>query len=176
MSPTIYPPLTTEVKQPSLAAKPRIEFLDCLRGLAALYVVAHHLPLASFPRIVPPAWLEPLIHNGFTGVTLFFIISAFTLCLTLDGRQRAPHSTSNFYVRRLFRIVPLYYVWLAASFALAIVGRWGFDKLPRSSFDLLLYTGFGYNFFSGRQEGLVFSSWTLAVEMVFYAVFPFFSN
>lgn len=153
--------------------KPRLDFIDCLRGCAALYVVAYHLVLVPSPHLRLPSWLSPWLHNGGSGVTLFFIISAFTLCFTLDGRQDQPHSTYNFYVRRLFRILPLYYVWLLLMIGFSLWAYGGLHGIWVERKALVLYSTFTYNFFPAYREGLVWASWTLGVEMVFYAVFPF---
>ena len=91
--------------------------------------------------------------------------------MTLDGRQEAPHSTYNFYVRRIFRIVPLYYVWLS----IMVVWFWGISFASIRAFKLtfLLYALFGYNFVGGNQTGLVWASWTLGIAMLFYLAFPY---
>lgn len=147
----------------------RLDFIDALRGFAALYVLVYHTAMVPKPTLTVPHWLEPLIHNGGTGVTLFFVISAFTLCYTLDGRQRESLSTRKFYIRRIFRIVPLYYLWLLFM----VFYWWGYPALLQHKGDLLLYSTFTYNFVPGQQYGLVWASWTLGIEMVFYALFPF---
>ncbi|MBD2767993.1 acyltransferase [Hymenobacter sp. BT664] len=139
--------------------------------MAALYVLAFHTALMPTPQLEVPAWSRPLLLYGGSGVTLFFVISAFTLCLTMDGRQNAPYSTRNFYVRRILRIVPLYYMWLAIRFAL----DWGltFTAFRAYKVPLLLYAVFGYSFVPGHQEGLVWASWALGIEVIFYLLFPF---
>jgi peptidoglycan/LPS O-acetylase OafA/YrhL len=140
--------------------------------LAACYVIAYHAVLVPNPQLKIPGWLAPFLLNGGTGVILFFLISGFTLCLTLDGRQHRPHSTYNFYVRRIFRITPLYYVWLIGM-AVVFWGSVGpLVAIRAYKLTFLLYALFGYNFVPGQQEGLVLASWTLGVEMVFYALFP----
>lgn len=155
--------------QPVKLIKPRLDFVDSLRGLAALYVIAYHLAYIPKTPLGLPNWLAPWLLNGFTGVTLFFVISAFTLCLTLDGRQQSPGSTRKFYIRRFFRIAPLYYVWLV----LMGIFYWGLTNLRKWKYDFILFSTFTYNFFPRRQDGLVWASWTLGVEVIFYAVFPF---
>jgi len=155
------PPTKTHTK--------RLDFVDSLRGLAALYVILFHMVLVPTTKLILPKWLEPLIMNGGTGVTLFFIISAFTLCYTLQFQRNENNYLRKFYLRRIFRILPLYYVLLIVSFGLTH----SFRHILHYRYDLLLYSTFGYNFVPGKQEGLVWASWTLGVEMVFYAIFPF---
>jgi peptidoglycan/LPS O-acetylase OafA/YrhL len=143
----------------------RLHFIDALRGLAALYVVFFHMVVIG--HLPEPALLAPLITNGGTGVTLFFVVSAFTLCLTLHGRTGESGWVRRFYTRRVFRIVPLYVLWLVVMVMYRWQGHWyGHAR------ELLLYGAFGFNFFPRFQEGLVYASWTLGVEMVFYFFFP----
>lgn len=154
-----------------LPKESRLGFVDSLRGLAALYVVVLHVAVIPKPNLAIPVWFAPWVHNGLTSVTMFFVISAFTLCLTLDGNIGRENSTYRFYMRRIFRIVPLYYVWLVVM----AVWWWGlsFAALRAYKLTFILYATFGYNFVPGQQNGLVWGSWTLGIEMIFYLAFPF---
>jgi peptidoglycan/LPS O-acetylase OafA/YrhL len=137
----------------------RLEFVDALRGLAALYVFAYHLllqPYLNAPRVV-----QLVANSGVSGVALFFVASAFTLCHALRSRQGEPRAITRFYVRRFFRIAPLFYSWLAFMI-------WQNGVPDTLSLDVL----FAFNFVPSAVWGTVPLSWTLGVEMVFYAVFP----
>lgn len=166
---SILPPAEPIVQ--TAPAKKRLPFMDSLRGLAALYVVCFHVAMLPSQQFILPDWLRPFIVNGATGVQLFFVISGFTMCLTQDARQHLPHSAYNFYIRRFFRIAPLYYAWLVLMIALT----WGisFASFNAQKVYIALYALFGYNFVPGHQHGLVGASWTLSVEVVFYLFFPF---
>ena len=77
-----------EAKQATLgAAAPaknrRLEFLDALRGLAAAYVLMYHMVFVAQPNLALPRWVEKVAHAGGSGVTLFFIVSAFSLYYTM---------------------------------------------------------------------------------------------
>ena len=167
-------PLTFQLDHPASrspkgapADTSRLLWIDVLRGFAACYVLLFHV--AELPRYRPQvsAWLSPFVGAGWSGVTLFFVLSAYTLCVTADRRRSDPKWIRCFYVRRVFRIVPLYYVWVAVMAWLT----WG-TKVPEHARSLLLYAGFGFNLLPEHQNGLVWASWTLGVEMLFYAVFP----
>ncbi len=146
----------------------RFDYVDALRGLAALYVVLYHLALIPQPNLAVPGWASPFILTGGSGVTLFFIVSAFTLSLSMRRRGQEQHPTLNFYLRRLFRIVPLYYTWLALSLLRDALGF----GVTYSWKTILLDAFFGFNFIPGKEAGIVWASWTLGVEMIFYLLFP----
>jgi peptidoglycan/LPS O-acetylase OafA/YrhL len=146
----------------------RFAFIDTLRGLAALYVCLYHLALLPNPDLDVPYWAKQIVLTGATGVTLFFVVSAFTLCYSMQARSDSPNPIYEFYVRRIFRIVPLFYLWIIISLI-----RDAYILGVKHSFaDTLLSTFFVFNFIPGKQGGFVWASWTLGVEMLFYLVFP----
>jgi len=146
----------------------RIESVDALRGIAALYVLLYHLALIPQPHLGVPQWAARYVLTGGTGVTLFFIVSAFCLCLSMKTHQNEQSPITKFYVRRIFRIVPLFYVWLAVSW----VRDWVVHGICHPWWEVLLNASFAFNFVPGKNEGFVWASWTLGVEMVFYLLFP----
>jgi hypothetical protein len=91
--------------------------LDCLRGLAILLVLFFHAT-----GIVAPAgeshgpWLS-FIYSGHTGVTLFFVLSAFLLSrpFLLQARGGRPAGWKHFWERRALRILPLYFCAVAVG-------------------------------------------------------------
>ena len=96
-------------------SKRRLEFLDALRGLAAAYVVIYHTIAIPQPSLGLPMWARTLVMGGYTGVTLFFMVSAFSLYLTMPLRLKESHPTRAFYMHRFFRIAPLFYAILLAT-------------------------------------------------------------
>ncbi|RQQ50620.1 acyltransferase family protein [Burkholderia stagnalis] len=148
---------------------PKLGFIDSLRGFAALYVLLFHFSLITTPTAVAPRWLAPFTGLGGSGVTLFFIVSAFTLCLSTDTRKQDESTPLlNYYLRRLFRIAPLFYVWIVLY---CIRDKLVFDvvhspaEIARSLFFML-------NLSPGHEQGFVWASWTIGVEMLFYVFFP----
>lgn len=134
-------------------------FINTLRGIAALWVVVFHMALVPAFRPMLPAGLADFVMAGSHGVTLFFVISAFTLSHSIRDRTGEPNSTLAFYFRRAFRIVPLFYFWLLLS---VIRDAWllGIGQPGKS---IVLSILFGFNFFPSKQEGIVWASWTLGV-------------
>src|SRR5207247_6499470 len=91
----------------------RIPMLDGLRGIASLMVVAFHfgphvarLPESHFQFLhqLPTLW--------FKGVDLFFVLSGFLISGILVNARHSPRYFQTFYLRRAFRIFPLYYLVL----------------------------------------------------------------
>src|SRR5450432_562915 len=148
----------------------RLAFIDSLRGIAALYVVIFHITLVPKFKSTIPDLIKPLVLNGWSGVTLFFVISAFTLCYTFQEKHSEKSPVMSFYLRRGFRILPLYYTWLFVM-CFMMFGWDLFSGIWLIKKSLVLYIIFGFNFFPRKQEGLVWASWTLGVEMIFYLFF-----
>ncbi|WP_414444091.1 acyltransferase family protein [Burkholderia sp. 22PA0106] len=148
---------------------PKLGFIDSLRGLAALYVLLYHLTPITTPHAVPPQWLAPFTELGGSGVTLFFVVSAFTLCLSMDMRKQDESTPLlNYYLRRFFRIAPLFYVWMVLY---CIRDKLIFDAI-HSPAEILRSLFFVLNLSPGHEQGFVWASWTLGVEMLFYVFFP----
>lgn len=152
-----------------MLTKNRLHFIDALRGLAALYVVIFHIVRAPEFHLPLPSWLRPFIGNGSSGVALFFILSGFTLCYTFHPKMNQPGALKNFYIRRFFRIAPLYYAMLIFMIILVLL----LDPAYINGKGILLYSTFTFNLVPNYQAGLIPASWTIGIEMLFYLVFPF---
>ena len=149
-------------------SKRRLEFLDSLRGLAAFYVLVYHMVLLPQPNLVPPQWAEKVALAGGTGVTLFFIVSAFSLYYTMPMRLKDRSPTLSFYLHRFFRLAPLFYFMIVATM---VRDAWKFGVVHPWT-DVAASLTFVFNLLPGKQEGFVWAGWTIGVEMVFYAFFP----
>jgi len=147
----------------------RILELDGFRAAAVLIVLLHHfvygwhLPpdaISWMPRIV-----TGIISHGWLGVDLFFILSGFLITgILLDSRE-SKHYFRNFYVRRVLRILPLYFTCILVM-SLAYHGAATYFVLS-----LLFLANFAYYFHAKVPHGPdVF--WSLAVEEHFYLIWP----
>ena len=152
-----------------VTAPRRYAFVDSLRGLAFLAVFAFH---ASQRIAALPALLSDILGRGFAGVQLFFVVSAFTLCVSMAGRAREPASIRAYFIRRVFRIAPMF--WFAIGLYLAADGfgpHWGVpDGLDGRHVALAVLLLHGAD--PHALNGVVPGGWSVAVEMQFYLILP----
>lgn len=83
----------------------KLEYINILRGVAVLMVILVHT--SQSVKGIHFITYE-IAAYGQMGVQLFFILSAYTLCLSMEKRG-ASEGLMPFYLRRYFRIAPLYY-------------------------------------------------------------------
>jgi exopolysaccharide production protein ExoZ len=146
-----------EISQSTRYESSSLISIQALRAIAALLVFwghainAVHLKIeADFPHLYGPF-----------GVDLFFVISGFVMVYSSERLFGQPGAPITFFVRRLARIVPLY--WLATAVLVWFV-------VPYASTKAVL----GSLFFAPHipsEAPLLFVGWTLIFEMFFYAVF-----
>jgi peptidoglycan/LPS O-acetylase OafA/YrhL len=115
--------------------EPRILELDGIRGVAVLAVIFYHYtvigPGASFHTLL--YWGRAAFRLGWSGVDLFFVLSGFLIGGILLDARSSPRYFQTFYARRSYRILPLYFLWLALyPLAVAAYSRWGIPSLPKS--------------------------------------------
>ena len=97
--------------------------LDGLRGIAVgLVLLTHFWPNVGYWRIV-----LPFTEIGWIGVDLFFVLSGFLITGILLDSVGHPHYYKKFYIRRAFRIFPLYYVFLILIVGSLAVWHQGHD-------------------------------------------------
>lgn len=143
----------------------RNEWLDLCRALAILLVLLSHGRV--FLRHLMP-WAEYFRFGGFLGVELFFALSGFLIggILIRLSREGGTHWLRGFYARRWFRTLPNYYLFLLINILLV---WWG--TRPGELDVLWKYPIFIQNLF-GPHPLFFAEAWSLAVEEVFYLLFP----
>lgn len=138
----------------------RLEFLDSLRGIAALVVALQHLGEVIWPGLL--AWSHLWWRPGEFGVIVFFICSGFIIPASMERRG----DLVEFWIGRVFRLFPLYLSVLAVAL-IGFATPWAApDPNYHPVVDSLINTTM-LQVFSSRPLVLG-ASWTLGYEMVFY--------
>jgi peptidoglycan/LPS O-acetylase OafA/YrhL len=146
-------------------------YIDALRGIAVLLVILTHTaqPIAD---LAGP--LDALAKYGQTGVQLFFVASAYTLCLSFARRAHEQRPLLSFYIRRSFRIAPLYIVGIATYFAIHLARQSGGALVsePYTPTNVAANLFFVHGFVPAANNNIVPGGWSIGTEMAFYALFP----
>jgi peptidoglycan/LPS O-acetylase OafA/YrhL len=150
----------------------RIPQPDVVRGIAILLVLVHNLNAFT---VRPFSYLTTY---GWMGVDLFFVLSGFLITgILLDSKQSARFFT-NFYARRCLRIWPLYYVvFLSIFVVLPLLWHQQAHDIFQRAHPWWSYFFYLQNFFVAqplKSFGALGVTWSLAVEELFYLVWPLF--
>lgn len=176
----------------ALTSTPRnhIGFLDLLRGFLAFWVYYAHLKMASIGKDV--IWGSPtLAVDGFMLLSGFLM--AYHWVLREDRFQSFWKQAEDFYIRRFFRIAPMYYLVLSGAyifqnyfihikgFVTSIVPpAWGGATAgtnwvgisPLSFWNVISHYTFTFGFIPKLANNNILPDWSIALEMQFYALFP----
>lgn len=141
--------------------------LNGLRAIAALTVVISHLEIIKSENNIPNSF--QLFSNwGNLGVNLFFVLSGFliTTVLLREKEKSSKINLKNFYIRRILRIWPLYFLIILTSYLI-------FDFTPSTLTVLLCVTIFP-NLAHAFSMGWAVSPqiWSIGVEEQFYLFWP----
>ncbi|AFL82393.1 putative acyltransferase [Aequorivita sublithincola DSM 14238] len=91
----------------------RLPNLDPLRFFLASIVLLFHLPQLSANQGLPYFDGLPIFHRGLEAVYMFFVLSGFLIIrLIYRAKLKGTFSIKDFYIRRILRIFPLYYLVL----------------------------------------------------------------
>jgi peptidoglycan/LPS O-acetylase OafA/YrhL len=144
----------------------RLDFLDCLRGIAALCVVFEHGGDHSFAAF--RGFTHGIFSLGKFGVAVFFLTSGFVIPLSLERTG----SLKQFWIGRFFRLYPLYWFCLIAAVVFTLFGI-GEISDPHFGQHLLRNAAVNITMLQGllripNAEGLYY---TLTMELIFYVAF-----
>lgn len=160
----------------------RIPELDGLRGLAILLVLIWHFGYNSnsaggirwLARTMDLSWL------AWSGVDLFFVLSGFLIGGILLDARNSPNYFKAFYIRRVFRILPIYVLVVGVFYLCVSAGlptrHTGSDWLFGPTAPWYAYASFTQNI--GYALGIpnlaywLAATWSLAVEEQFYLLLP----
>ena len=144
---------------------PKFEYIDALRGWAFLGVFFTH---ASYHTQGLPKPLQSFFAAGHYGVHLFFLLSAFTLFHSLHSRPYAQGWVRAFYLRRFFRIAPLFYcaIVVFSLWRIFVIGR--APSMEETGLAALFLNGFSVPYINSLVPG----QWSVGIEFVFYLFVP----
>lgn len=148
---------------------PRYETIEALRFLAALAVVVTHSSFYAAERLNSSLGIY---KAGANGVRLFFVISGFVMIMSTTRIVGTPLGWRAFAVRRIVRIVPIYWAVNAIKLAILLITPgavlharldWGF--IAKSLFFIPAIN------VDGDMHPFLGVGWTLNFEMFFYLLF-----
>jgi peptidoglycan/LPS O-acetylase OafA/YrhL len=151
-------PPSPHVPAASPPASDNIPALTGFRGFAAMIVVLNHAgQFGGQPEFLP-------VRHGYFGVHCFFCLSgALFALLYFDGAGTRPAFLSRFYLARLIRIFPVYWLILAVYALSASPVEWS---------ALGWHAIMGHGFFHAYRDAINTPMWTLPVECGFYLLVP----
>jgi peptidoglycan/LPS O-acetylase OafA/YrhL len=144
--------------------------IEGLRAIALLSVILFHAGFKEF-------------SGGFLGVDIFFVISGYlNTKIIIAELQQNKFSIINFYERRIKRILPMLYLvmFICIPFAWLLMSPNDIDFFAKS---LVTTSAFVSNLFFLHNDGYfaeqerfnpLLATWSLAVEIQFYFLLPFF--
>ena len=158
--------------------------LNGVRFIAAFSVLIHHTEQIKYLMGLENNYGNFFIKNlGKLGVGLFFVLSGFliTYLLLSEKQRRGDISTKDFYIRRILRIWPLYFIIVILGFFVfpnipifnePLRSQYYFDAdfFKRLPFFLLFLPNLGFVFY--RSPYLCAQTWSVGVEEQFYAIWP----
>jgi peptidoglycan/LPS O-acetylase OafA/YrhL len=153
-------------------ARPRFPCFDGLRAVAALMIVVFHAASLFTVHLNESRVVGAYVARLDVGVAIFFVISGFLLYRPFVASHFGGPATSSwrdFWWRRALRIYPAYWIVLTAAILLfRSTHLHGFGDYARHYALVQIYTpGYGL-------AGIV-PTWSLAVEVSFYAALPIYA-
>ncbi|MBV5343554.1 acyltransferase [bacterium] len=153
------------------------EGLNSLRFFAAFLVVLHHAETIRKKYELPNFQDIGLFRNGDNAVTFFFVLSGFliTYLLLKENKRTNTISIKNFYIKRVLRIWPLYFLLVIIGtlivpfvFELANINYQMPYTLSEVWFYFLFFLPGLVTYFFGHH--LLEPLWSIGIEEVFYLI------
>jgi peptidoglycan/LPS O-acetylase OafA/YrhL len=144
----------------------RLPCVDALRGLMALSVAAYHFSSLSHAFGAGSPMASAIALLGIYSVQGFFIVSGLCFFHSYRGQVFTAREAKRFYIRRFFRIAPLYYAVLFANLALgqAVWPKFSWGRIAEN-------VSLSFGLFH-PNHAMVLGGWSIGVECVFYLAFP----
>lgn len=154
----------------------RILALDGLRGIAVSMVLFWHFVLCTIPIEggTGMGYLYKSFKHFYSGVDLFFVLSGFLITGILLNDIGKPRWLKDFWIRRSFRILPIYALFLVVVLSLNYLPgerTGGFFSAPSPKWPYFVMLQ-NFAMASSNSLGSWGITWSLAIEEQFYLVFP----
>ena len=147
----------------------RIESLDYLRGVMALSVMIYHYSSWSGVELENGSMLSKL---GVYAVSIFYILSGLSLSIVYRNKINSPIEIGQLFIRRIFRIAPLFWISVFSALALNYLGS-ALKDVPYQFDFLKIFLNITLLFgFIRPAAYLSTGAWSIGNEMVFYAILP----
>lgn len=165
----------------------RLAYLDGLRGVAALYVVANHIHTdVDRHNVLSPSikWLTSPLQLGHFAVAIFIVLSGYSLMLPIarSANGELAGGMKGFLLRRARRILPPYYAALILTLLCALVlptmrlrsdTCWAESSLPLFSPGILIsHFLLVHNLNGDWVIKISVPFWSIATEWQIYFFFP----
>jgi peptidoglycan/LPS O-acetylase OafA/YrhL len=163
----------------------RIPALDGLRGIAILLVLLRHaiFGVTSVQGIETHSRFANFViacgQLSWSGVDLFFVLSGFLIGGILLDARSSPRYFQTFYIRRAYRILPLYFLIIGLSLFPHLLAQFSAARAAHTTplpLPWWSYATFTQNFWMAYRG--VFGpsgmgiTWSLAIEEQFYLTIP----
>lgn len=158
-----------------------LDWLDGLRGLAALYVVFHHIAghITGPGKHIRHLPINPLFGFGHYAVDVFIVLSGFCLMIPISMAGGVlKGGAKNFFARRALRILPTYYAALALSAILGLTiisaetnTHWD-ASLPVDGRSILAHLFLLQDVWKSTSASINHVMWSISVEWRIYFLFP----
>jgi len=144
-------------------------YIDALRAFAIMGVVLLH----TSQWITPSSGIfQGIARMGGYGVQLFFIASSLALFLSMQARsQRETHAVLGFFIRRFFRIAPMFYLGIVAYLLYNSASQERLEQIG-AWWHVIVTALFLHGWCPETINLIVPGDWSIAAEMSFYIFVP----
>lgn len=155
--------------------------IDILRGLAILFIIVLHAWYFTpgYDSFVIIHYFVAKLHIG---IQLFFVLSGYLIAKSWNAINTRNNKLTIFYLKRLFKIVPLYFIFLNLSICYFLFMRsvdshyvpaiFSVNNNNLTIFNYITHIFFLQGFTPKWLNTLVDGGWSIVIEVYFYFLYP----
>ncbi len=159
--------LKTSNKKSQFNGDNHIIIIDIIKSICAILILLMHWG----GEFLPDA-LKPYVAYGFHGVEIFFLVSGYTIFVSLKRNS----NILQFYIKRFFRLAPLFYCSVIIGMVFFNCIRYehvvNYSQLNWLRYFLFLETTIPIISSDGSTWTNLFATWTIPIFMFFYLIAP----